>query len=172
MVDCAHMPFVPSQETVASAPPPLESVVSSESPEQEELDEHALAEQKAVEEAKTAEREKNAPQESAFLEENVATDAPVDPLLKDIEKILAIDLDGVFKDLAEEVKTRFLQEGQDLAHRVVREKISLSSSHVVEWVEKWLHQIPNVNKIFLKQDAKIKTDMILRCIKDAAPSSP
>ncbi len=161
------MPFALPQELPPIALP-VEHVPTLEAQEPPELDEYALAEQKARAEQDAVLKAETA--EKVFLEEQATPEAPVDPLLQDIEKILAIDLDGTFKELPEEVKTRFLSEGQTLAHRILAGRAETKPSNVIEWIRKWLHQIPKVNKTFLAQDAKIKTDALLALFRAQALS--
>ena len=106
-----------------------------------------------------------------FLEEiqGARTDAtPVDPLLADIEKILEMDLGTlVAKDASEplfspEAEASFVAEGKRVAQAIATMGHRLKYTEVLSLVQNWLKLIPKVNKWFLYQDAKIKTDVILQ----------
>jgi hypothetical protein len=162
-----RMSFAPPQETVQMPPVP-EQVLPTPNEETPELDEVALAEKKAL-----ALQEAEASVEEAahtFLEESSSEAIPVDPLVQEIESMLAVDLDGAFKELPEAVKTRFLADGRMLAHRVFDARTHLEPNDVVKWIRAWLHQIPRVNKAFLAQDAKIKTDLLLARLREEQAS--
>lgn len=89
--------------------------------------------------------------------------APEDPLFKDIEKILAVDLNEFVKtELADKevLRQRFLAHGRQLALDIYGRRASLKPEDMVHLVRQWLLQIPNVSKHFLAQDAYIKTQML------------
>lgn len=97
--------------------------------------------------------------------------APVDPLLVDIEKILEMDLgrlvaggDASQRVFSPEGEAHFIAEGKRIAQLLATTGHRLKQTEVLSLVQNWLKPIPKVNKWFLYQDAKIKTDAILqRC---------
>ncbi len=109
---------------------------------------------------------------SPKLEPGVATEAsqaaaPTDPLAHDIEQILGQDLGPIFYNMDKVLQQQFQQEE---AKTVLKIKQLLDSGHaqakkIFKLIFDWLKMIPGVSTFFLKQEAKIKTDRILR-LKD------
>ncbi|MFA6430021.1 MAG: hypothetical protein WCV84_06045 [Patescibacteria group bacterium] len=113
----------------------------------------------------------------AAVETQVApsqTEVMEDPLHDQVVKILVEDLGQLgeeYKELAEngsqgkkQQLERFVEASRQLAARLVREiragKLQERGAH--EEIHKWLSTIPGVNKYFLMQMAKIKTDKLLQ----------
>ena len=90
--------------------------------------------------------------------------APKSVTLKKIENILQEDLAEVYFNLDEAHRRMFKQEGEHVALEV--EKIlKLGKSvtvKILEVIKKWLRLIPGINKFFIEQEAKIKTDKIIK----------
>lgn len=118
-----------------------------------------------------AEQVQEQTQGDRFLEEIQGAQADatlVDPLLIDIEKILEMDLASlVAKEATErlfspEGEAAFIAEGKRVAQLLATTGHRLKQTEVLSLVQHWLKRIPRVNKWFLYQDAKIKTDIILQ----------
>ncbi len=88
---------------------------------------------------------------------------PQDELLEDIEDILEDDLEEVFATLPPDSKEEFKHEGEETAHdiREIVDKPKFSDRSIFQLIKKWLRMIPGVNRFFLEQEAKIKTDEIV-----------
>ncbi|MBU1131711.1 hypothetical protein KKC32_00435 [Patescibacteria group bacterium] len=82
---------------------------------------------------------------------------------KEIERILSQDLEHLYAELPETRREEFKQEGEKTAIEI--EKLLSAPKpdvhKIQELIRKWLVMIPNVNKIFLTQDLKIKLDGLL-----------
>jgi len=80
-----------------------------------------------------------------------------------IEKILEQDLGNLYIKLDPETKTKFRQEGDILVGRIRKmfQTLKFKTRRILRWIREWLAVIPGVNKYFLEQEAKIKTDQIL-----------
>lgn len=86
-----------------------------------------------------------------------------DEVLVEVEKILEDGLGEYFDQLPENAKARFQTKGKEVASQIA---IMVRGFHVqvkkvVLLIHNWLLTIPGVNKFFLEQEAKIKTDRIL-----------
>lgn len=89
------------------------------------------------------------------------------PQIKDvvtvkIEKIMEEDLKDMFATLSPIAQQEFKIKGEETAFKI---RELLKSSHVkvkniFELIISWLKILPGVNKFFLEQEAKIKTDKI------------
>ncbi len=86
-----------------------------------------------------------------------------DEVFKAVEKILEDGLGDYFGQLPEPAKVRFQQKGQQVAEQisVMVRQMGVKVKKVILLIRDWLLTIPGVNKFFLEQEAKIKTDRIL-----------
>ncbi|MFH2062837.1 MAG: hypothetical protein ABIJ46_01640 [bacterium] len=85
-----------------------------------------------------------------------------DPLLLEVERHLESDLWEVYADMPEQVRVRFRQEGERIA-QVIRDGLQsgrMAAHSIMTLVVRWLKMIPGVNRWFLVQEAKIKTDSL------------
>ncbi len=95
------------------------------------------------------------------------SEAPVvlakDEILKGVEDILSKGIADLYKNLAEDRKPKFRAKGEEVAHKI-REMIAkgkIKVHAVLKMIKEWLHSIPGINRFFLEQEAKIKTDLII-----------
>ncbi|MDD5342190.1 MAG: hypothetical protein PHI73_02545 [Patescibacteria group bacterium] len=83
--------------------------------------------------------------------------------LQAVENIMAEDLIEVFKSLDAESRERFKKEGERTATKIelLLQATKVNIKKVLDLIKKWLRFIPHVNRFFLEQEAKIKTDKII-----------
>lgn len=91
-----------------------------------------------------------------------------DPITVKIEKILESGLQDEFAKLPNITKQEFKIKGETTAD-AIREL--LNDTHIkvkrIFWlIIEWLKMLPGVNKFFLEQEAKIKTDKIIMLFKE------
>lgn len=86
-----------------------------------------------------------------------------DEVTLELEKILEDGLGEYVSSMPDEARTRFLYKGQETAQRlaIMVNGVKIQAKKVVELIRDWLLTIPGVNKFFLEQEAKIKTDRVL-----------
>ena len=86
---------------------------------------------------------------------------------RNIEKILAEDLVEIYNSLNEEEKKEFKAEGERVASKIeqIMQQMKIKAKEVLKLIRDWLKKIPGINRFFLIQEAKIKTDRIL-ALKD------
>jgi hypothetical protein len=84
-------------------------------------------------------------------------------VLEKVEKILAEDMDNIFLSLDVRQQADFKKRGEEVSRKIVKilEKSSISFNKIVNLIISWLRIIPHVNKFYLEQEAKIKTDRIM-----------
>ncbi len=82
----------------------------------------------------------------------------------EIEHILAEDLEDLYFSLEESQQKLLKEEGEKTAVEIsqVIEKGKSVAVKVFELIKRWLLLIPGVNKFFIEQEAKIKTNKILK----------
>lgn len=80
-----------------------------------------------------------------------------------IEEILEEDLEEAYWQLSPRVRGEFKKRGEDTAKKIERllQAVHLNILKVLRLLQKWLSLIPHVNRFFLEQEAKIKTDKIV-----------
>lgn len=107
------------------------------------------------------------------LQVAVAQDVPVkeisrDPLLIEVEGKLADGLWDAYKSMSPGVRAKFKAEGERIAH-VAREGVAsgkIAAESLLTMIIDWLKMIPHVDRWFLMQDAKLKTDALIRMSKE------
>jgi hypothetical protein len=95
--------------------------------------------------------------------------APVVAALKDstvraVENILEEDLGDAFHKMTPELQVKFRKEGERITAVIVTmvRNAKVNARVVLKLIATWLKLIPGVNHFFLAQEAKIKTDKILK----------
>jgi len=88
---------------------------------------------------------------------------PADPVLGAIERILSEDLYDLYRGLPQDSQATFLKKGEETAGRLraMVGKAHLKAKDVLTLIVNWLKLIPGVNRFFLEQESKIKTDKIV-----------
>jgi hypothetical protein len=83
---------------------------------------------------------------------------------KEIEKILEDGLEDVFSDLSPEKQREFGMAGEETAARIneLFDTAKVKAKKIIKLIKKWLMILPGINKFFLEQEVKIKTDEILK----------
>ncbi|MBP9762969.1 hypothetical protein KBD34_05145 [Patescibacteria group bacterium] len=88
---------------------------------------------------------------------------PPDKVAEDVDTILKDGLEEAVAAMPEDAKQRFWQKGKEIgalvADMVRHYKVEVK--RVLHLLKEWLISIPGVNRFFLEQEAKIKTDRIL-----------
>lgn len=84
-----------------------------------------------------------------------------------IDNILAEGLNEVFLKMKPEQQREFKKRGEETATKInqLLSQARFKVSRIINLIKRWLKLIPGVNRFFLEQEAKIKTDKILK-IKD------
>lgn len=88
---------------------------------------------------------------------------PVDPVLQQIESILSEGLQDQYATLDPITKEEFKVRGEITAREVASllSQAKVQVRKVLQLIISWLKILPGVSKLFLEQDAKIKTDRLL-----------
>ena len=109
---------------------------------------------------------KPAPRRAIFIRKKTdETQQILEPseTVQEIEAILSEGLEEAYQSLPDNLKDKFREEGRQTASKI--EKIISAAkivvNTIVELIRRWLMIIPGVNRFFLEQEIKIKTDKIL-----------
>jgi hypothetical protein len=86
-----------------------------------------------------------------------------DPVTASLEAILSEDLYEHFYEMSPPARLKFEQKGVETVSklRVMVASAKIKAKDVLKLIIDWLAFIPGVNKYFLEQASKIKTDKIL-----------
>ncbi|MEO5927418.1 MAG: hypothetical protein ABIO72_01825 [Patescibacteria group bacterium] len=127
--------------------------------------------------------EQTAESKEHFLEENqIQEDAPTttvkiapsrpaqkpvvrkaDEVTLHVEQILERGMGELYAGLPDSAKPIFKKKGEEVSTQVttMMRSFKVEASKVIRLIRDWLLTIPNVNKFFLEQEAKVKTDALL-----------
>ncbi|MFH1947449.1 MAG: hypothetical protein ABIJ23_04830 [Candidatus Magasanikbacteria bacterium] len=80
-----------------------------------------------------------------------------------VEKVMEEDLGDAFLELTPIQKQEFKIKGEQVAFEIrdLLKKTHLKAKTIFKLIFEWLKMLPGINKFFLEQEAKIKTDKIL-----------
>lgn len=83
--------------------------------------------------------------------------------LEEIEDVLEEDLENIYFQMSPDKQTEFKEAGEKTASQIVLllSEAKIKVKKILELVRNWLKIIPGINKFFLEQEAKIKTDKLL-----------
>lgn len=93
---------------------------------------------------------------------------PKDEFTQEIESILSEDMTDLFLKMNPAQQDAFKKRGEVTAGKVreLLSKAKVNVGNVLKLIRDWLKMIPGVNKFFLEQAAKIKTDKVLDARED------
>lgn len=85
-------------------------------------------------------------------------------MLKSVESVLEEDLADTYAKMPPGLQKKFKKEGERVAGRIAEmvRKAKFKAAEALKLVAGWLKMIPGVQKFFLIQEAKIKTDKLMR----------
>ncbi|MBU1629885.1 hypothetical protein KKD88_02295 [Patescibacteria group bacterium] len=126
-----------------------------------ESKEHFLEEPQAEKPVKPAQEAK--PKAAATKAVKKQAAVIKDEVLLNIEKIMENDLGGLYAELPENAKPLFRKKGEEAAEEIsgMVRNFKLKVSRILRLMRDWLLTIPKINRFFLEQEAKIKTDEIV-----------
>jgi len=87
-----------------------------------------------------------------------------------IEDILSRDMEEVYQNLSDNLKDRFRKKGEETASKIEKiisgaREINKVIRQILNLIRQWLFIIPGINRMFLEQEAKIKTNQISELAK-------
>ncbi|MDD4290013.1 MAG: hypothetical protein PHH83_01915 [Patescibacteria group bacterium] len=80
-----------------------------------------------------------------------------------IENILEENLRELYINLPKEKQHEFKKKGEEITHKIslLLKEVKIQARKIIDLIIEWLSMAPGINKMFLKQEAKIKTDKII-----------
>ena len=87
--------------------------------------------------------------------------------IKEIKSILSEDISKIFFNLSETQKQKIRLEGEVVAKQIsgLLNQLKVQAKKIADLIRCWLILIPGINKFFLEQEVKIKTDKLLNLKK-------
>ncbi len=81
-----------------------------------------------------------------------------------VEHVMEERLEDVFRQMPPDVRLEFKRKGEETATQIeaMLYQVKVQSKKIFQLLLDWLRIIPGVNKYFLDQEAKLKTDELLR----------
>ncbi|HEX9664452.1 MAG TPA: hypothetical protein VGA49_01370 [Patescibacteria group bacterium] len=150
-----------NQSKQTEARPEIRPEVEVGKPETEAKPRPVITEEKPAKEAV----EKQAPAVRPKPAEPEPSAPPLAPsrTYAEIERVLDEDLEPIYSQMASREQKEFKQKEAETATAIegLLRQIKFKTKNVLELIVKWLKLIPGVNKFFLEQEAKIKTDKII-----------
>ena len=94
-----------------------------------------------------------------------------DSLTATIDDILEEGLEDIYLNMSREEQKEFKVKGEETTTKIVAllSETKIKVKKIVQIIIEWLKIISGVNKFFIKQTAKIKTDKILDAQKKESP---
>ncbi|MCX6797932.1 MAG: hypothetical protein NTX66_01790, partial [Candidatus Falkowbacteria bacterium] len=108
---------------------------------------------------------------SPVIATNIVTKTNVNSISQqraaEIDKILADGLEDIFINLPPAEQQKFKLSGEATVAKINKllEGAKVKVKKIVDLIRRWLATLPGVNRFFLEQEAKIKTDRIMRLKK-------
>jgi hypothetical protein len=83
--------------------------------------------------------------------------------VKEIENILSEGLEQAYQNLPANMQAQFRKKGEEAASKIeiLISQTKIAVKNILFIIFEWLKIIPGVNRFFLEQESKIKTDKIL-----------
>lgn len=90
--------------------------------------------------------------------------APVTPLQRQIEGVLAEGLEDLYRALNPVEQEKFRKTGEITAVKIslLLQKVKIKVGEILKLIREWLTGIPGINKYFIEQASKIKADKIFK----------
>lgn len=96
-------------------------------------------------------------------QQQVVNNPMSDRLKKAIDDILEEGLEDIYLNLPKETQKEFKAKGEETTNKInsLLSETKIKVKKIVQAIIEWLKLVPGINKFFVKQTAKIKTDKIL-----------
>ncbi|MDP3970921.1 MAG: hypothetical protein Q8P90_04430 [bacterium] len=88
----------------------------------------------------------------------------------DLEELMVVGLGEAFQTMSPKEQEKFKEEGEKTAKKIeiLIEKAKLTARKALALIRNWLRLIPGISKFYLEQEAKIKTEEVLRYTRERA----
>lgn len=148
----------------AEKPVEIQPIQAPEAPEALSETDKERVKQEILEEISAQEEKPKAKPAPAQVAQQPAAPAVKSPALVKIENILEEDLQDAYLSLDPVLRQKFKAEGEKTAGKIERllAETKVKTGKILNLILAWLKLIPGLNRFFLNQEAKIKTDRLVR----------
>lgn len=119
----------------------------------------------------TAPKEPSAPAAMPVKIKKIIKPVPVvrDEMTVKVEKILSAGLEDTYAKLSPVARQEFKLKGEQTAVKIreLLQSAKIKVKKIFNLILQWLSLLPNINRFFLEQEAKIKTDRVIELKKQA-----
>ena len=83
---------------------------------------------------------------------------------KEIEAVMSKDIDKYYMKMDKPTQVEFKRVGEETAKKINQILIEgkVKAKKIIDLIRAWLTMIPGINKFFIEQETKIKTDEIMK----------
>ncbi len=94
--------------------------------------------------------------------------SPKSEVLRNIESVMEDHVADAYKQMPPDLQLAFKKKGEETAREIesMLYKVKVHTKKIFQLIFTWLKIIPGVNQYFLEQEAKLKTDEIMRIKED------
>jgi len=144
----------------------IQATLENKAEKSESVSEQSFEKEKQSLEQKTNQAEQLKINSSAVATPSVSNSniSYEDRRIQAIEEIMSAGLDQAFLKMSPKEQKKFKEEGEKTAKKIniLFKKAKLEANKVIKLISRWLQLIPGVNRFFLEQEAKIKSDKIIK----------
>jgi len=89
---------------------------------------------------------------------------PVAQRQKEIEEVMSKDIDKYYMKMDKPTQMEFKRVGEETAKKINQILLEgkVRAKKIIDLIRTWLTMIPGINKFFIEQETKIKTDEIMK----------
>ena len=154
------------QPNLEKIPVSSQENLSPKNPEKKENQTEKNAEQQAERKIEDVIKQKVASLQTDNTNDIVATShqkAQLEERKKQIDQILSEGLEDIYIKLPRQKQMEFKNEGEKAVTEInkILSQTKVKVKKIINIIKDWLAIIPGVNKFFLEQEAKIKSDKIM-----------
>ncbi|EKD76050.1 MAG: hypothetical protein ACD_43C00240G0002 [uncultured bacterium] len=104
----------------------------------------------------------------AKTDQVMTDDVGKSPMQVEIENIMANGLEEAYQTMDAKQQEAFRKKGEEVAHEIetLTTRLKLTARRVIHLIHKWLKMIPGINKFFLEQETKLKTDDVMKFARE------
>ena len=148
--------------------PTPESGITPEKSEGKALEQPSVVQEKPIQKPKPTSVTPTMPAPAAPVAPLPVSEEVKSETLEAIEDIMEEDLSEMYTTMPPQAKKEFRKKGEETAVEIegLMYKVKVKSKKIFKLLFSWLKIIPGVNKYFLEQEAKLKTDEIMHIKED------
>lgn len=87
---------------------------------------------------------------------------------KEIEDILSEGLEEIYIKMPPKNQMEFKHKGEEVSREINKmiDQVKIKIKKILNLIQEWLSIVPGINKFYLEQEAKIRTDKIIQLVHE------